>query len=1422
MRNLLPHFIAERYTQKIDGGTFRGAVMIIDISGFTSLTEQLMDAGDEGAEVLSIILGRIFTPVIDAVYRRDGFVSGFAGDALTSIFACHEENPSGCRLQAIHSAERVREIFVKKGVQRTRLGEFRLESRVGISIGEIEWGITGGNDKAFFFRGDGIERCVRSLNMSTPGTVVLDGDTRKGLGADLDCEEIEKGYFRILDVMHLESDERTSHRFTLNRNIGKRFLPEPVTALSHKGEFRNVVSIFVSFAPERSTGEFEIFARILIDTITLYSGYLNKIDFGDKGGIALCLFGAPLAFEDNVRRALDFALALKDRLNKVKSAGTTALWENLAVKAGLAYGPVYAGIIGSRKRGEYTVLGGIVNLSARLMEKANKGEILVTEQICRYASCQYTFASIGEFDLRGTKGHTPVYMLESEKSVVSRTFSGRFIGRGEELARLSELLLPLKRVTFGGIVYVFGEPGIGKTRLLWEFKRKNPEIYWCHLPCEGILRKPLNPFTHFFSQFFSQSAGLSARGNKENFERRYRELMHDLHALSGSNAPGEGEVTGTIAKELRRLKSVMGGFLGIRYRDSLYDRLDMKLRHENTLYAFKALFRALSMLRPVVMDLEDIQWIDPDTVSALQILMTNIDAHAILLVASGRYRDDMTKPLLPMETTSHEINLDHLSKSGVREFSQDFLGGDISATLLEHLISKGRGNPFFTEQMLHYFKESGFTGMRDGVWEIIGGESAIPSSLNDLLIARIDRLSVTLKNTVQTAAVVGREFEIRLLSELLRDRDITPDMKEGLSLNIWSLLSELKYIFSHALLREAAYRMQLKTRIRRLHRLAARAVERFYSGDGRYFADLAFHYEMAEIKSKTLEYLEKAGDVARENYENEIALEYYRKLVAMLEGTRKNRFRIVDSLLKESDILLLVGKTEEARCVSRDALSLSERIGDRRRLARACMAIGKILWVMTRYEEALRYSTRAAKLFEGLADACGHSEVLGNIGLVYHDLDEYETALDYFDRELETGKKVGDEGCIARAFHHMGNVHSHRADYKNAVLCYDRSLTINRKLNDRLMIGIIEGNKGVIYGKKGDFRKAAACFRKKMKICEELGDRRNYSIACGNMGILHSIQNNYDAAMRYYRKGLRTSEEMGSKGDIATSIGNIAALLATKGENERAIEYLQQQISLGEQTGEKRPIMIALANMGVAYSRMGDTDRAIRCHEKSLALAREIGRRREELINLGNLGTIHAERGEFDCAIDCYRQKIAFFEALGEKKGLSTTMGALGDLYAEQRESEKALRAYERAISISRELKMKNELFDQLISMGELLLSLERHDESRACGEEGMELAGKPEISDFAFKAKVLMARIDFTTGEKKDATCRLETMLAETENDEERAILHYELWKMAGMMKGLQGKSEVHRHDALIIYGKLAEISQKHLYRKRLAELSE
>ncbi|MCK4980625.1 MAG: AAA family ATPase, partial [Candidatus Delongbacteria bacterium] len=521
--------------------------------------------------------------------------------------------------------------------------------------------------------------------------------------------------------------------------------------------------------------------------------------------MALIIFGAPYALENMHSRACDFAVSVRS-LKKLDIEPIT----------GISLGMSFTGFVGSEKRCEYTAIGAVVNKAVRYLNRAQSGDILIDTNIYEKKKNDLIVEIFQHEKFKGFSEETTVFKIIKKKEKVhdSVNLSG-FVGRDTERDKLLEYVKPIFDNKFGGFIYIDGNAGIGKTRLISEVKRiilTNKFLNlpfgtnnWFFLPCDPILKKSLNPFNHYFKSYFEQSDNNSKEINQALFEAKIYELINDISDEE-------------IKKELERSKSFLGSLVNLFWADSLYDQVDPKTKYENTIYAIKNFVKAKSLQEPVVIEIPDGVWIDKDSSKVLETLTQNIENYPIIIISDTRYLDDGSEMHIIKndDILIERIKLDKFSKELSVKLIENILNpkanNDISIPkqTVSFIRKKSEDNPFYIEQIILYLQKN---DLLDLDFSLKNKDFEIPSSINSIIIARIDRLKNDLKKVIQTASVLGKEFNIKVLSGMLNNKNIEEELNEGEKENIWSVLSELSYLFKHALISESVYEMQLKKQL---------------------------------------------------------------------------------------------------------------------------------------------------------------------------------------------------------------------------------------------------------------------------------------------------------------------------------------------------------------------------------------------------------------------------------------------------------------------------------------------------------------------------------------------------------------------------------------------------------------------------------
>lgn len=1208
MNNLIPYFIQEQYQAQQRVGDFEAYTLFVDLSGFTALTESLMQEGTAGAERLSNILNEIFSPLVKLMYDRGGFIPYFAGDAFTAIFP-KEKMDATTLLQTACIA---RSYFQGEG---NLFDGFRIGIKTGLSYGSVDWGIVGEGYKSFYFRGEAIDGCANSQMQAGEQEIVLDKSLYNILSQDvlLSLEHLDNDYYRLIDYSLVDHKKiEPASREEIDRDVALQFFPKAVVDYNQEGEFRSVASIFISFKGISDHELMNQFASIVIDQLYQFSGYFKEIDFGDKGGVMVGFLGAPLSYEDNVQRALEFVLSLKEEAAILTQ--TTDLKFRVAVTVGTAY----TGVIGGNERSQYACVGNHVNLAARLMSYADWGEILVEEEVGNHPL--FFFSHRGNIKYKGIKDEVPTYVLEGHSDGGRKShYTTNFVARNKELNILTTLTKKVVEEQKGVVSYVFGEAGIGKSRLMFELKKQlsnHHHIHWFKFHCDQILRKAFNPFILFLKNYFAQKTERADKSkNQHNFEERINLLKERINEVNS-------EESIWILRELERTTPILSVLAGLESTNELWEQLSAQGRYQNTIAAIVNLIVAENLFSPLILEIEDGHWLDASSKDVVNELVKRIGQSSIFLLLTSRYNDDGSTPSLidinllkQYEFIPTVLHLKALRDEEVLELGESTLGGKLHPSFLKMLIRASNKNPFYVEQLLEYFVESKLLRKNEqGKWILKDENIRLSNSINSILTARIDRLSTLVKETVKTAAVIGREFEVPVLSEVMKNQQVfleeeqakedklSQQIKTAERVQIWRAITELRYIFQHSLLRETVYSMQLKRRVSKLHQLIGEAIEKIYAGDlhNRY-EDLAFHFEEAGDVNKAITYIEKAGDKARASFHNLKALKYYNKLLVLLEAHRLP-IEVMNALTKKGLVSQLIGDFSASQQCFAKALNLAKNESDINNVGQLNNLLGRVFTLQGNYPQAISHLQEATKIFESLNDKQWLGKTYGYIGDVYFRQGDYEDAENTFEKSIA----IGDRIELTQVVSSLGLTYMNQGSYNQGIEVQTQQLNIVAAANDKQSMATLYTNLGIVFLEQQNYTQALEHFREGLALSEELGNKMLTSIAIGCMGSVYEKQGDYIKAMELFEQDLKLCEEMGDKQGIAIALGLIGEHLSLRGDFDEAINYLEENLLLCEELGYQKGVAKAVNTLGDVYYFKQKYDKAIYYYNRAIEVTENI------------------------------------------------------------------------------------------------------------------------------------------------------------------------------------------------------------------------
>jgi predicted ATPase/class 3 adenylate cyclase len=1279
--NLVPRFILEQYAQGerdpegSQSSHLAATTLFSDISGFSTITDTLMQHGQHGAEVLADIMCAVFEPLVHSVYQQGGFVANFAGDAFTAVFPGPDAG-----LRAAAAAWQGAQHMADCARHSTPYGDFRLSGKMGLAAGQVSWGIVTSADDSrasYYFRGSAIDGCAAAEKLASTGEIILDAALCDLLAGSVTVEAVADHY-RLTTLSAPLPPPQPTEQPPADLELMARFFPRELVTQPHSGEFRQVVNLFIHLPTVRTETQLAIFMRSLFALQDRYGGLLNRLDFGDKGAHLLLFWGAPVAYENDIERVLDLVLGLQTQ---------TAV----PINAGVTYRIAHAGFTGSSLREEFTCNGRGVNLAARFMTTAPRGEIWLDEPVARRAEPCFELDFEGQMDFKGFAEEQKVYVLLERREEVEAFYQGDMVGRKEELAQLAAFIAPMWQGQYTGALVVWGEAGIGKSRLVHEFGAstlpETGEALWALCQSDQVVRQPFNPLRYWLRRYFGQSAGLSESRNKRSFNRHLDRLI----------AATEDK---DLAGELDRTRSFLGALVGLHWPDSLYGQLDGQGRYQNTLIGLATLLQAESLRQPLVLHLEDAHWLDEETKSFLVRLAHTVTAredrsYPIAIIATARPvgtghsprpappEKPVTEnalPLLGEGLTYQEIDLGGLSHAEVARLAETLLLEPAAPALLDLLVARAEGNPFFAEQILLYLREQGLIELRDGAWHLAGTQpaAALPTDVRVVLVARLDRLAQEVKEVVQTAAVLGREFEMQLLSRMLRgDEAMMDKVATAEQEAIWSALSQLRYLFKHALLRDAAYRMQLRVRRRELHHLAAETMESLYQDSlTDHYGELAYHCEAAyllglvDLREQAIAYLRRAGEQAKDSYEHAAAVDYFSRALALIPADAAP-----DSAEAEERYALLLGR-EEVYALQGEREAQAGDLEALEALAQARQRPGELAEVVLRWARYASNTSDYPQAIEHAQAAIAAAQAAGDKGqeatgqLVWSSTltrqGEYAAASGQADQALALAVAAGRLDLEAESLQELGTNVYRQGDYARARGYFERALAIARQMGHRKTECGSLMFLGGIAGYQGDIAQARGYFEGTLAIDREIGDRWSEGWSLYNLGLADLVQGDYARAQGYFRRFLAITCEIGNRRGEASALNCLGEVARHLGDSARARDYYGQSLAITREIGDRRGESLVLSDLGLIASSKGDHAGARDFSEQSLAIACETGNREGEGDALTLRGDASVGLGSPAEAIDFLQQAIALRCELGNQARVMESRATLGRAHLAQ------------------------------------------------------------------------------------------------------------------------------------------------------------
>jgi class 3 adenylate cyclase/tetratricopeptide (TPR) repeat protein len=1007
-------------------------------------------------------------------------------------------------------------------------------------------------------------------------------------------------------------------RFTSPESYTPQHLAEKILTSKNalEGERKQVTVLFADLKgsmelladrdPEEARKILDPVLELMMEAVHRYEGTVNQV-MGD--GI-MALFGAPVAHEDHAVRACYGALRMQDAVRRHSEDLRRSHGLEVQIRVGLNSGEVIVRSIGSDLRMDYSAVGQTTHLAARMEQLAAPGSTRLTADTLGLAEGFVDVNALGPVPVRGLAGPVEVYELVGAGAARTRLQAAarrglfRFVGRNAETEQLRAALEKAGQAQ-GQVVAVVGEPGVGKSRLSYEFTRSHRTRGWLILEASSVSYGKATaylPVIDVLKAYF-----------KIDDRDDHREIRE--------------KVTGkliTLDEALKPLLPALLALIDITIEDAQWQSLDPAQRRQRTLDAVKRLLLRESQIQPLLLVIEDLHWVDSETQAVLDSLIESVPSARVLVLVNYRpeYRHDWGS-----KTYYTRLRIDPLPPEGVEELLHALLGADESLRPLRTLlVERTEGNPFFIEESVRMLVESRVLIGKPGEYRLAKDVTTIQIAPTVLavLAARIDRLPPDEKRLLQSAAVIGRDVPFVLLQTVADVGDEA--LRSGLAhlqsaefLYEARLFPDLEYTFRHALTHDVAYSGVLQERRRALHLGILEALEcRPTEGLTEDVERLARHALGAESWGKAATYLRNAGRraVARSAYQ--AAAEWFEATLQALKRLPESPEVFAEAIDVRLDLrvaLIPLGQHEKMLDLMREAESMATRLGDRGRLGLVLADICARLRNVGEHQQAIEVGRRALAIAGELDDRTLELEARYRTGQAYFAVGDYRRAIDFFSRSAEDARGGADGALPSPLFASWSRVWlalalANQGRFAEAISHAEEALMLAEKADHPFTLAEALTAVGGVHLVQGDLDRAIRAEERGLVVIREW--KLQPWATLSQLGYAYALSDRLLEARRLLEEVVRGATTMNSMGvGRALQLAWLGELNLLDGQIEDALECAQQAVSMAQGHQERGHEAWGLRLLGeiAATNAAADDSRPAERYGAALALARDLGMR---------------------------------------------------------------------------------------------------------------------------------------------------------------------------------------------------------------------
>jgi len=817
----------------------------------------------------------------------------------------------------------------------------------------------------------------------------------------------------------------------------------------------------------------------------------------------------------------------------------------------------------------------------------------------------------------------------------------KFVGRDKELSKLRGLLEEVKD-DGSKTVFISGEAGVGKTRLISEFKPYALEEKFDFLTgtCHSEIADPYLPL-------------------KEAFEK-YIKKQND-HSTTYSHI----------------------AFIGTSNGRKVEDKKMFDAERKATFYETTKSIKNIANKTPLVVFLDDMHWTDKASADIMSYITSKTKDSPVLFICAYRPEDlsdenplkENIHHMVSHTSDAYKIELDPLNLESTGKIIGAQLNTDnVPSSFVKSMHKKTNGNPLFVKECVKHMEEKGIIDVDEKIYPKNTETLEIPDIIHRVVKRRINRIEDESKRILDIGSVIGDVIDFDLLLEMsdINTFDLLDHVDLLVANNLWEEdPNEEKFYFHHSLIRETVYKEIRGVKKRILHKKIADIMEDIYSDElEERYSSLAHHFQKGKEYEKAFEYYTKKVDKSKEMYAHKDAIETYKNILDMIDKLPDSRDKRIEILEGMGDTCNTIGKYEGSREHFRKILD--EDITPKTQI-RIYRKISTSFLKQGEFDKAMDIVQKGLSIKDGKEkNVKEYCKLLSNKGWAVLRKGDHERTLGIFEDMIDIAENIEDKKLIAQSQHNLGTIYYYMENINKSSAELKEAINFWRQTDHKKGLSSSLNNLGLVKLSKRELDEANKYFKECLDVCEEIGDSKATAIALNNIGDIYREKGKLDEALDYFNDALDIDKRMADKEGTANCYSNIGITYYIKGDFKKALDYQTQSLDIYKDIGVKTRIAWVQRLIGDTQRDMDNIDKAFDRYEKAIELFKETGENIELSSTYNSMAEAYLKLSEISRAEDIAEKAIDLNKDIKTDQNQGESRKVLGRVYRKKGELDKA------------------------------------------------------------------------------------------------------------------------------------------------------